>query len=88
VVVRAEQLAEILGCPSARAARRLASQPGFPPAVELSPGRIGWVLADVEEWVESRKRRLPVSIDDVVIDESLLVVGARGVRRGPRKAAA
>jgi predicted DNA-binding transcriptional regulator AlpA len=88
MVIRAEQLAEFLGCPSARAARRLASQPGFPAAVELSPGRIGWVQADVEEWVESRKRHLPVSIDDVLVDEALLAVGSRGVRRGPRKAAA
>ncbi|MFZ4434864.1 MAG: helix-turn-helix transcriptional regulator [Microthrixaceae bacterium] len=88
MVIRAEQLAELLGCPSAKAARRLATQPGFPAAVELSPGRVGWVRAEVEEWVESRKRRLPVALDDVVVAESLLVSGSRGVRRGPRKAAA
>lgn len=88
MVIRAGKLAKLLDCDNARAARRLAKQPGFPEAIEISPGRIGWVLAEVEVWIESRRRELPVALDDVDVDESLLVSGARGVRRGPRKAAA
>jgi predicted DNA-binding transcriptional regulator AlpA len=88
VIIRAEELAEMLGCPSARAARDLARQSGFPPVVELSPGRRGWVRSEVEEWVESRKRVLPNSIDEVEIHEALLHNGTKGQRRGPMRRAA
>lgn len=88
MVIRAHKLAELLGCESSRAARRVAKQAGFPAAVDISPGRVGWIQAEVEEWVESRKRDLPTALDDLAVDESLLVSGSRGVRRGPRKAAA
>lgn len=89
MVIRADKLAELLGCPSSRAARELAKQPGFPSVVELSPGRRGWLLAEVEEWVESRKVKQPVSIDDLEVADELRLRGDRGRRRGPaRKAAA
>ena len=88
MVIRADQLAALLGCPSAGSARRLASQPGFPPAVELSPGRRGWVLAEVEEWIEQRKVYRPLSLADVAIPESLQQAGPRGQRRGPVRRAA
>jgi predicted DNA-binding transcriptional regulator AlpA len=88
VVIRAEELAEMLGCPSARAARELAKQPGFPAVVELSPGRRGWIRSEVEEWVESRKVVLPHSIDEVEVAADLLVAGNRGRRRGPMRRAA
>ena len=87
-VIRAEELAEMLGCPSPRAARQLAMQPGFPAVVELSPGRRGWILAEVEAWVEGRKRRLPESIDDIETPEAFSPRPGRGVRRGPRTKAA
>ncbi len=89
MVIRADKLAELLGCPSARAARQLAKQSGFPDPVELSPGRRGWILAEVEAWVESRKVERLVNIDDVEVADELRVRGERGRRRGPvRKAAA
>jgi hypothetical protein len=56
---------------------------GVPAEVDISPGRIGWIQAEVEEWVESRKRDLPVALDELSVDERLLVFGSRGVRRGP-----
>ena len=89
MVIRVNKLAELLGCPSARAARELAKQPGFPNAVELSPGRRGWILAEVEAWIESRKIERPRSIDSVEVDAELRREGDRGRRRGPaRKVAA
>ena len=89
MVIRANKLAELLGCPSARAARELAKQPGFPNAVELSPGRRGWILAEVEAWIESRKVQRLVSIDDLEVADELQRRGERGRRRGPiRKVAA
>lgn len=90
MVIRAEQLAQILGCDSARAARRIARQPGFPAAVELSPGRRGWIRDEVIGWIESRKihRDLPTNLADATIDERLTQTDRRGQRRGPRKAAA
>lgn len=88
MVIRAEELAAMLGCPSARAARELAKQSGFPAVVELSPGRRGWVRSEVEAWVETRKRALPSSIDDAEVAPDLLRSGRRGVRRGPMRRAA
>jgi len=89
MVIRANKLAELLGCPSARAARELAKQPGFPSAVELSPGRRGWILSEVEAWIESRKVQRLVSIDDLEVADELHRRGDRGRRRGPiRKVAA
>ena len=36
---------------------RLRQQPGFPAAIELSPGRVGYWEHEIEAWLCSRPRR-------------------------------
>jgi predicted DNA-binding transcriptional regulator AlpA len=34
---------------------------GFPLPIEVSPGRIGWIEEEVDEWLRSRPRRVPTA---------------------------
>lgn len=33
---------------------RLESEGGFPPKVRLSPGRVGYRMADIQAWIDAR----------------------------------
>jgi len=37
--------------------KRLEKDGKFPQRVELSPNRVGWILEEVQEWIESKAQR-------------------------------
>jgi len=55
-----KQLAERTGLSPVTIWRRVRAG-DFPPPRQLTPGRVGWVESDVEEWEQSR----PIGIADL-----------------------
>ena len=70
----------VLFAVSEETARRIARTPGFPSVHVLSTRALRWRRSEVEEWIESRRKRSRTFADDV--PDWLL----NGQRRGPRRA--
>jgi prophage regulatory protein len=55
-ILNARQVREIVGL-DRTTVWRLIRRKEFPPSIQLSPGRVGWVEAEVVEWINERVRR-------------------------------
>jgi len=54
-VLSANELIEKIGL-SRTTIWRMERQGNFPKRIHLSPRRVGWILEEVEEWIETRSR--------------------------------
>lgn len=51
-ILNAKQVCEVTGI-SRVTLWRLSKKGGFPPAIQLSPNRIGWSRKAIEEWLQA-----------------------------------
>jgi len=57
-VIRERNLTALIGLSRSTIRRKIARGEDFPKPIRLGPNSIGWLMEDVERWIESRKETL------------------------------
>ena len=60
-LLRAKDLAKYLCCSRAYVYSLIKKYPSFPSRVNLGPGCVGWLKADIDEWLRTQNKQLEVA---------------------------